>query len=93
MRKLIIKFFNVAPVINSSGSLVTKAKKIFPWLPYEKGVESGDDVCVFEMPNIGKIGVQICYDLWFPEISRMQALNGAELIINPTLTPTKDREI
>ena len=87
------KIFNVAPVINSSGSLVTKAKKIFPWLPYEKGVESGDDVCVFEMPNIGKIGVQICYDLWFPEISRMQALNGAELIINPTLTPTKDREI
>ena len=37
--------------------------------------------------------MHICYDLWFPETSRALAMAGAELIINPTLTPTQDREI
>ena len=84
------KIYNTAPVFNPDGKLVTKAKKIYPWLPYEENVNSGSEVCI---PNKGKIGIHICYDLWFPETSRELALNGAELIINPTLTPTKDREI
>ena len=87
------KIYNTAPVFNSDGKLVTKAKKIYPWLPYEENVDSSSDICVFNIPDKGIIGVHICYDLWFPETSRKLALNGAELIINPTLTPTKDREI
>jgi predicted amidohydrolase len=87
------KIYNTAPVFNRDGKLVTKAKKIYPWLPYEENVDSGSDICVFNIPDKGIIGVHICYDLWFPETSRELALNGAELIINPTLTPTKDREI
>ena len=87
------KIYNTAPVFNPDGKLVTKAKKIYPWLPYEKNVDSGSDICVFDIPDKGIIGVHICYDLWFPETSRKLAMNGAELIINPTLTPTKDREI
>ena len=87
------KIYNTAPVFNPDGKLVTKAKKIYPWLPYEENVDPGSDICVFNIPDKGIIGVHICYDLWFPETSRELALNGAELIINPTLTPTKDREI
>jgi predicted amidohydrolase len=87
------KIYNTAPVFNPDGELVTKAKKIYPWLPYEENVDSSSDICVFNIPDKGIIGVHICYDLWFPETSRELALNGAELIINPTLTPTKDREI
>jgi predicted amidohydrolase len=87
------KIYNTAPVFNPDGKLITKAKKIYPWLPYEENVNSGSEVCIFDIPNKGKIGIHICYDLWFPETSRELALNGAELIINPTLTPTKDREI
>ncbi|MDA0917242.1 MAG: carbon-nitrogen hydrolase family protein [Proteobacteria bacterium] len=87
------KIYNTAPVFNPDGKLITKAKKIYPWLPYEENVNSGSEVCIFNIPNKGKIGIHICYDLWFPETSRELALNGAELIINPTLTPTKDREI
>lgn len=85
--------FNTAPVFNSNGELITKARKLYPWLPYEEGVDHGSDFCCFEFPGKGLIGVHICYDLWFPETSRQLALMGAGLIINPTLTPTKDREI
>lgn len=85
--------FNTAPVFNSNGDLVTKARKLYPWLPYEINVDSGTSICVFDIPGKGTIGLHICYDLWFPETSRALALAGAELIINPTLTPTKDREM
>lgn len=85
--------FNVAPVFNPDGAIVQKCRKNFPWLPYEKGVASSDDICVFSIDKTTKVGVHICYDLWFPETSRALALNGAEIIINPTLTPTKDRDI
>ena len=72
------KIFNVSPVFNRDGKLIAKAKKVYPWLPYEVN---------------GNIGIHICYDLWFPESARALAVAGAELIINPTMTPTKDREI
>lgn len=85
--------FNTAPVFDPNGKLIAKARKIYPWLPYEEHVDSSSSFCVFEIPNRGIVGIHICYDLWFPETSRQLALNGAELIINPTLTPTDDREI
>ena len=85
--------FNVAPVFNREGALISKAMKNFPWLPYEKDVQPSSEVCVFNFENKGNIGIHICYDLWFPETSRALVMSGAELIINPTMTPTKDREI
>ena len=85
--------FNIAPIIDRRGSVVSKAKKNFPWLPYEKNVACSETPSVINFENKGKLGVHICYDLWFPESSRAIALAGAELIINPTLTPTKDRDI
>ena len=87
------KVFNVAPVFNREGKLIAKAKKIYPWLPYELDVDSSDDICVFNFEDKGNIGIHICYDLWFPETARALAIAGAELIINPTMTPTKDRDI
>jgi predicted amidohydrolase len=85
--------YNTCPVINNKGDLVTKARKLYPWLPYENQITPGNEICTFEYPGAGIVGVHICYDLWFPETSRALAMAGAELIINPTLTPTQDREI
>ena len=85
--------YNTCPVINNKGELVVKARKLYPWLPYENQITPGNEICTFEYPGAGIIGVHICYDLWFPETSRALAMAGAELIINPTLTPTQDREI
>tara|TARA_B100000214_G_scaffold375119_1_gene360141 strand:+ start:1641 stop:2477 length:837 start_codon:yes stop_codon:yes gene_type:complete len=87
------KNFNISPVFNRNGKLIAKAKKIYPWLPYEEDVESSSEICVFNIEGKGNIGIHICYDLWFPETSRALAMAGAEIIINPTMTPTKDRDI
>ena len=87
------KNFNVSPVFNRNGEIIAKAKKIYPWLPYEEDVESSSEICVFNFEGKGNIGIHICYDLWFPETSRALAMAGAEIIINPTMTPTKDRDI
>ena len=85
--------FNTTPVIDNKGDLVTKCRKLYPFLPYETGVAAGNEICVFEVPGSGKVGIHICYDLWFPETSRALALRGAEVILHPSLTDTCDRDV
>lgn len=87
------KIYNTAPVINPAGKVVARYSKRYPFVPYEKGVEHGDDFVVFEVPGIGKIGLMICFDMWFPEMARQLAWMGAEAIIVPTLTNTIDRHV
>jgi len=66
---------------------------MFPFLPYEVGVDAGTGFCVFDVPDVGRFGLSICYDMWFPETTRTLALMGAEVIIHPSLTPTIDRDV
>ena len=82
---------NVAPVISNTGDVVSLCTKIYPFAPYESGIEGGDETCVFEIPDVGIFGMHICYDLWFPETSRALAMQGAQIIIHPSLTDTCDR--
>lgn len=86
------QIFNTASVINNSGEVVTRYRKIFPFCPYEQGVESGEEIVVFDVPQ-GRIGLAICYDLWFPEVARCMAKEGAEVMIYPTMTGTIDRAV
>lgn len=85
--------FNTASVINPQGEIVTRYSKMFPFYPYEVGVTAGNEFCVFDVPEVGRFGVSICYDMWFPETIRTLAVMGAEVILHPTLTGTIDREI
>jgi predicted amidohydrolase len=87
------KIYNTASVINPQGKVVTRYRKMFPFYPYETGVTPGADYCVFDVPNVGRFGVSICYDMWFPETIRTLTTMGAEVILHPTLTGTIDREI
>ena len=87
------RVYNVTPVFNPEGVEVTSYRKIFPFTPYEKGVTPGAECCVFDVPNVGRFGVSICYDMWFPEVSRTLAWMGAEVIIHPTMTNTIDRDV
>ena len=83
---------NIAPVISPNGDLVAACIKTYPFLPYETGITSGTEPCVFEVPEVGIFGMHICYDLWFPETSRALAMKGAQVILHPSLTDTCDRD-
>ena len=87
------KLYNTALVISPQGEIVRKYRKMFPWLPYEDGVTPGEEFCVFDIPDVGRFGLCICYDMWFPEVARTLVWQGAEVILQPTLTPTSDREL
>lgn len=87
------KIYNTATVINPHGEIVKRYSKMFPFYPYEVGVTAGEEFCVFDVPEVGKFGVSICYDMWFPETTRTLAVMGAEVILHPTLTGTIDRDI
>ena len=87
------KIYNTATVYNPDGEVVTRYSKMFPFYPYEVGVTPGNEFCVFEVPDVGKFGVSICYDMWFPETIRTLVVKGAEVILHPTLTGTIDRDI
>ena len=87
------KVYNTAPVINPDGDVVARYSKRYPFYPYEQGVTRGDDFVVFEVPGVGKIGLMICFDIWYPEMVRQLAWMGAEAIIAPTLTNTIDRNV
>ena len=85
--------FNTATVIDPSGEVVGRYRKMFPFKPYEEGVEGGTDFLIFDVPDVGRFGVSICYDLWFPETARTLAAQGVQVILHPTLTGTIDRDV
>lgn len=85
--------YNTAPVINPAGEVIARYRKMFPFMPYEVGVESGTEFCVFDVPEVGRFGLSICYDMWLPETSRTLAAMGAEVILHPTLTASIDRDV
>lgn len=87
------EMYNTAVVISPDGEIAAKYRKMFPWFPYEAGTTPGNEFCVFDVPNVGRFGLCICYDMWFPEVSRQLAWMGAEIIIQPTMTPTSDRPL
>jgi predicted amidohydrolase len=86
------EIFNTTTVINNQGEVVDRYRKIYAFTPYESGVSAGKNFVVFDVPQ-GRIGVAICYDLWFPEVARQMVSMGAEVLIYPTLTGTIDRSL
>ncbi len=81
------KTYNSAPVINPKGEIIAVYRKMAPWRPAETSVP-GTEYVVFEIPEKEtRIGVQICYDMWFPEISRNLTLMGAEVLLKLTQDP------
>jgi predicted amidohydrolase len=87
------RVYNTAPVINPAGEVVGRYRKMFPFLPYEVGVQGGEEFLVFDVPGVGRFGVSVCYDMWFPETTRTLVSLGAEVILHPTMTTTIDRDV
>ena len=85
------RIHNTALAFAPDGSLAARYRKVFPWMPLEQ-TDPGSEYVTFEIPGVGRFGLAICYDGWVPEIIRALAWQGAEVIIQPTLTQTIDRE-
>ncbi|GAA1078805.1 carbon-nitrogen hydrolase family protein [Nocardiopsis composta] len=86
------RVYNTAVAISPGGEIAARYRKVFPWQPYE-GTEPGTGFTVFDVPEVGRVGLAICYDGSFPETARQLAWLGAEVIVQPTLTTTRDREM
>ena len=84
--------YNTAAVFSPDGELMTSYRKCFPWLPHETSLP-GDTAVVFDIPDVGRIGLAICHDGAFPEMFRQLAWMGAEAVIQPVLTTTSDRSV
>ncbi len=79
------KFYNSAPVFGPNGELIDVYRKMAPWYPAEYRTQPGNRYVVFEIAEKGvKVGLLLCYDLNFPEISRNLALMGAEVLLKLT---------
>jgi formamidase len=86
------RIYNTALAVSPEGEIVARYRKVFPWQPYERATP-GHEFTVFDIPGAGRVGLAICYDGSFPETVRQLAWLGAELVVQPTLTPTRDREM
>jgi formamidase len=82
---------NTALVFAPDGALVARYRKVFPWQPHE-ACAPGEEFVTFEIPEVGRVGLAICYDGSFPETFRQLAWMGAELVLQVNLTTTSDRE-
>jgi predicted amidohydrolase len=77
------RLFNSAILIGPEG-FIGKYRKLHLWNEGKLWWEYGDlGLPVFNLP-FGRVGILICYDLWFPETVRMLKLQGADLILSPT---------
>jgi predicted amidohydrolase len=84
--------YNRCLVFDPEGRRIASYAKMYPFEPYEEGVTPGATPCVFEISGVGRFGLSICYDMWFPETTRALAWMGAEVILHPTMTGTIDRD-
>jgi agmatine deiminase len=82
------KYYNSAAIIDVDGKISGTYRKVhIPNDPYfyEKNYfEAGDQGYCVHKTQYARIGVLICYDQWFPEPARINALKGAEIIFYPT---------
>jgi predicted amidohydrolase len=77
------KYYDSACIWNEDGDLILEYKKIHLWGDEIKLFNNGEDINVIEIDGC-KIGVMICADLGFAEMSKIMSLNSCDLIICPS---------
>lgn len=86
------RVYNTIHLIDN-GQVVARYRKLhlFSLLGEDKAFKAGEGWCLTET-SIGKVGVIVCYDLRFPELSRRLALEGAQVICVPAQWPKPRQE-
>ncbi len=83
--------YNQATVIDRKGKIVGYYRKVQPTGAESHHVKPADELPVFKL-DFGTVAVMICMDIYFPEIPRIYAFKGAEIIFWPTIShgPTQE---
>jgi predicted amidohydrolase len=81
-------YYNAAIMIAPDGIIGTYRKVHLPYLGVDRFLKPGDRPLQIFDTGLGKIGMNICYDINFPEAPRVLKLAGAELYVLPTNWPT-----
>ncbi|MCC0686518.1 MULTISPECIES: carbon-nitrogen hydrolase family protein [unclassified Clostridioides] len=85
------KIYNTCYVFDKNGTLIGKHRKMHLFdievtgkVSFKEAdtLTAGNDVTVIDT-EYGKVGIAICYDIRFPELSRLMSLKGAEIVILP----------
>ena len=75
--------YNTAVLFDRQGQIAGKYRKVcLPREEFDQGITPGDSFNVFDT-DFGRIGIMICWDVFFPEPARVLALKGAEIIMMP----------
>jgi len=78
------QLYNTAVLLDRDGRLAGTYRKVhLPREEWRQGVTPGDSYPVFRT-DFGTIGIQICYDWFFPEVATALAQHGAEIVFAPT---------
>jgi predicted amidohydrolase len=77
---------NAAVLVGPDGLVGSYRKTHLPFLGVDRFTTPGDELPIFDT-TLGRIGIEICYDLRFPEVTRTLALHGAEIVAHPTNFP------
>jgi predicted amidohydrolase len=81
------RLFNATAFIGPQGLIRKYRKNHLPFLGVDRFVDIGDQPFRVHRTPIGNIGMHICYDIAFPESSRVMALLGADILVLPTNFP------
>lgn len=84
--------YNSAVCIDRGGNLMGTYDKQHLWALERFYFRSGCDSPVFET-DFGRVGVMICYDMGYPEVARMLALQGADLVVCPSAWCAEDMDV
>lgn len=76
------KIYNSCIFIDDTGKAIGNMRKVYLWGKEKQKFCCGNEFPVFET-KLGKIGLLLCYDMEFPEPSRIEALKGADMIVCP----------
>jgi predicted amidohydrolase len=87
------RLFNAAALVGPPGLIGKYRKNHLPFLGVDRFVDRGDKPFEVYKTPIGNIGLHICYDIVFPESSRIMTLMGADILALPTNFPQGRGEI
>ncbi len=84
--------YNSSVFIDREGQVLGTYDKQHLWALERFYFRSGSECPVFDT-DFGRVGIMICYDMGFPEVARMLALQGADLVVCPSAWCAEDMDV